>query len=71
MESNYVRVGGKYVLRKKIGGGSFGDIFFGNNLETQGDVAIKLENLNSSFPQVLNEAKIIRSLKGEGVPKIF
>lgn len=71
MEANYVRVGGKYVLRKKIGGGSFGEIFLGSNLDTQEDVAIKLENASCAVPQVINEAKLMRSITGTGIPKVF
>ncbi|CAG9323176.1 unnamed protein product [Blepharisma stoltei] len=67
----YIRVGGKYVLRKKIGGGSFGEIFLGSNLESQEDVAIKIENATCAVPQVINEAKLMRSIAGVGVPKIY
>ena len=37
-----LRVGGKYRLGKKIGSGSFGDIYLGHNVSSGEDVAIKL-----------------------------
>ena len=70
MESGRVRVGGKYIIKKKIGAGSFGDVFIGQNAETNEDVAIKLEDANSKFPQVLAEAKVMSLLKGPGFSKI-
>ncbi|CAG9313415.1 unnamed protein product [Blepharisma stoltei] len=67
----YIRVGGKYILRKKIGGGSFGEIFMGSHIETQEEVAVKIENANCSVPQVINEAKLMRSIAGVGIPKVY
>lgn len=41
MEAN-IKIAGKYKLTKKIGHGSFGDIYLGINVETSQEVAIKL-----------------------------
>lgn len=60
------RVGKKYVLLKKIGAGSFGDIYSGTNLTTGEEVAIKLEPIAASHPQLIRETKIYRSLHGLG-----
>eukprot|EP01031_Cornospumella_fuschlensis_P014649 gene14649-17899_t len=38
-----VRVGRKFKLGKKIGSGSFGDIYHGTNITTGEEVAIKIE----------------------------
>lgn len=38
-----LRVGGKYKLRRKIGSGSFGQIFLAENVLTNEEVAVKLE----------------------------
>jgi serine/threonine protein kinase len=35
-------VGGKFKLGRKIGSGSFGDIYIGANIQTKEEVAIKL-----------------------------
>jgi serine/threonine protein kinase len=61
-----LRVGRKYRLGRKIGCGSFGEIYLGTNVSNGEDVAIKLEPLRSSHPQLLRETKIYRSLHGVG-----
>eukprot|EP00871_Galdieria_phlegrea_P004494 jgi/Galph1/5045/GphlegSOOS_G49.1 len=52
-----LRIGGKWKLGRKIGSGSFGDIYLGINVYTAEEVAIKL-----SIPQLLYESKIYRYL---------
>lgn len=52
--------------------GSFGDIFFGENLDSHDKVAIKLERSNDRSAQLYNERKfylIIGSITG--FPKMF
>ena len=65
-------VGGKYRLGNRIGQGSFGDIYLGTHIETNLPVAIKLEKVRSSHPQLLYESRLIRSLQGGvGMPNIY
>jgi serine/threonine protein kinase len=45
-----LRVGGKYRLGRKIGSGSFGDIYLGTNVQSGEEVAIKLESVKSKHP---------------------
>ncbi|KAJ8612350.1 hypothetical protein CTAYLR_008372 [Chrysophaeum taylorii] len=59
-----LRVGKKYRLGKKIGSGSFGDIYLGTNLTSGEEVAIKLESVKTKHPQLLYESKIYRILHG-------
>nr|GME03845.1 casein kinase 1-like protein 2 [Ipomoea batatas] len=54
----------KYRLGRKIGSGSFGEIYTGTDLETNEDVAIKLENVHTRHPQLLYESKLYRILHG-------
>ena len=61
-----LRVGKKYRLGRKIGSGSFGDIYLGTNMTTGEEVAIKLESIKTKHPQLLRETKIYRSLHGIG-----
>jgi len=57
-----LRVGGKYRIGRKIGSGSFGDIYLGTNIQTNEEVAIKLESVKSKHPQLLYESKLYRIL---------
>jgi serine/threonine protein kinase len=59
-----LRVGRKYRLGRKIGSGSFGDIYLGTNMTTGEEVAIKLESVKTRHPQLLYESKIYRILQG-------
>lgn len=66
-----LRVAGKYRLGGKIGSGSFGEIYLGVNVQTNEEVAIKLERANTRHPQLLYESKLYRLLQGGvGVPNI-
>jgi len=66
-----LRVGGKYRLGRKIGEGSFGDIYLGVNIQTEEEVAIKLESVRAKHPQLLYESKIYRILQGGvGIPNL-
>nr|AOG62272.1 putative CK1/CK1/CK1-D protein kinase [Eurychasma dicksonii] len=66
-----LRVGKKYRLGRKIGSGSFGDIYLGTNMTTGEEVAIKLESVKSKHPQLLYESKIYKILHGGlGIPSI-
>ncbi|KAM6559521.1 hypothetical protein CsatA_028760 [Cannabis sativa] len=58
------RVADKYKLGRKIGSGSFGEIFIANHVETNEIVAIKIENGKTKHPQLLYEAKVYRILQG-------
>jgi len=72
-----LRVGGRWRLGRKIGSGSFGDIYLGVNVATNEEVAIKLESTKTKHPQLLYESKIYRYLNvspnGEpviGIPRV-
>eukprot|EP00252_Welwitschia_mirabilis_P021592 TRINITY_DN5575_c0_g3_i2.p1 TRINITY_DN5575_c0_g3~~TRINITY_DN5575_c0_g3_i2.p1 ORF type:complete len:230 (+),score=28.03 TRINITY_DN5575_c0_g3_i2:169-858(+) len=64
-------VGEKYRLGRKIGSGSFGQIYLGVNIQNNEEVAIKLESAKTKHPQLLYEYKLYKFLKGgTGVPNI-
>lgn len=66
-----LRVGGRYRLGRKIGSGSFGDIYLGENTITHEEVAIKLENVKTKHPQLHIEAKLYKLMSGGvGIPQI-
>ena len=67
-----LRVGSKYILRKRIGAGSFGEIYSGENISTHEEVAIKLEPSRTRPPQLISESKIYKSLSGAvGIPNFL
>lgn len=64
-------VGGKYRIIRKIGSGSFGDIYLGINITNGEEVALKLENQGARHPQLLYEYKLYKVLSGGiGIPHI-
>ncbi|OIW18726.1 hypothetical protein TanjilG_13478 [Lupinus angustifolius] len=65
------RVGTKFRLGRKIGSGSFGEIYLGTNSQTNEEVAIKLEAVKTKHPQLLYESKLYRILQGgTGIPNV-
>lgn len=65
------RIGNKYRLGRKIGSGSFGEIYLGTNIHTNEEVGIKLESVKTKHPQLLYESKLYRILQGgTGIPNI-
>ena len=48
----------QYRIGKKIGSGSFGDIYLGVNIISGEEVAIKLETLKAQQPQLEFEAMV-------------
>lgn len=64
-----VRIGGKWVVGKKLGSGAFGDIYIGHNVLTESKVAIKVENKRNPHPQLEYEARVYKYLTG--TRKIF
>ncbi|XP_028413122.1 casein kinase I-like [Dendronephthya gigantea] len=66
-----LRVGNKYRLGRKIGSGSFGDIYLGTSIATAEEVAIKLECVKTKHPQLHIEAKFYKMMQGGvGIPTI-
>jgi serine/threonine protein kinase len=59
-------VGIRFCLGRKIGSGSFGDIYIGTNIDSKEEVAIKLELLKTKHPQLENESNAYHALEGGG-----
>lgn len=58
------RLGGLYCLGRKLGSGSFGDIYLAVNIQTGEELAVKLESAKSKHPQLMYEAKLLKHLQG-------
>eukprot|EP01059_Diplonema_ambulator_P006362 TRINITY_DN160_c0_g3_i1.p1 TRINITY_DN160_c0_g3~~TRINITY_DN160_c0_g3_i1.p1 ORF type:complete len:373 (+),score=63.24 TRINITY_DN160_c0_g3_i1:70-1119(+) len=69
-----LRVGSKYRIGRRIGGGSFGEIYQGTNIQTLEPVAIKLEPVKTRHPQLLYESRLYKLLhQGQqvvGIPQV-
>ncbi|VDM74586.1 unnamed protein product [Strongylus vulgaris] len=66
-----LRVGGRFRLGRKIGSGSFGDIYLGLNVQTNEEVAVKLECIKSKHPQLHIEGRLYRVMSGGvGIPDV-
>ncbi|KAL7084309.1 hypothetical protein ACP275_14G216800 [Erythranthe tilingii] len=64
-------VGGKFKLGRKIGSGSFGELYLGVNIQNGEEVAIKLESVKTKYPQLHYESKIYMLLQGGlGIPSL-
>ena len=67
-----IRVGGKYKVCKKLGSGSYGDIYMGMNMKTNEEVGIKLEKIDADTPMLIYEARIYDKFKNTaGFPEIY
>ncbi|NXJ43638.1 KC1D kinase, partial [Ciconia maguari] len=64
-----LRVGNRYRLGRKIGSGSFGDIYLGTDISAGEEVAIKLECVKTKHPQLHIESKIYKMMQ-VGIPTI-
>jgi len=66
---NKLLVAGKYRLVKKIGSGSFGEIYTAQNVHSGDEVAIKIESTTARHLQLQYESKIYKILQnGPGIP---
>ncbi|XP_061352923.1 casein kinase 1-like protein 11 isoform X7 [Gastrolobium bilobum] len=64
-------IGGKFKLGRKIGSGSFGELFLGVNVQSGEEVAVKLESVKTKHPQLLYESKLYMLLQGgTGIPNL-
>ncbi|XP_069154850.1 casein kinase 1-like protein 11 isoform X3 [Solanum lycopersicum] len=64
-------IGGKYKLGRKIGSGSFGELYLGVNIQSGEEVAVKLEPVKTKHPQLHYESKLYMLLQGgTGIPHL-
>lgn len=66
------RIASKYRVGRKIGSGSFGEIYLATNTQTGEQVAVKMEKVSTNHPQLLYEARLYRAFQGDtGIPQMF
>jgi casein kinase 1 len=72
-----LRVCKQFKLSKKLGSGAFGEIYLGVNINTNEEVAVKLEQVSTKHPQLLYETKLYQylhqdmSVVDKGIPKVY
>ena len=57
-------------MGKKLGSGAFGEVYVAKETSTGEEVAIKVESNRTRHPQLLHEAKLIKMMKGKGIPAL-
>eukprot|EP01062_Namystynia_karyoxenos_P006707 TRINITY_DN1234_c1_g1_i1.p2 TRINITY_DN1234_c1_g1~~TRINITY_DN1234_c1_g1_i1.p2 ORF type:complete len:416 (+),score=141.24 TRINITY_DN1234_c1_g1_i1:161-1408(+) len=67
---------GRFELKRKLGSGSFGDVYQGYDRNMQRDVAVKLEHQKARYPQLRNEVKILKLIgamkkRSAGYTRVF
>ncbi|XP_041005889.1 casein kinase 1-like protein 6 [Juglans microcarpa x Juglans regia] len=64
-------IAGKFKLGRKIGSGSFGELYLAINVQTGEEVAVKLEPVKTKHPQLHYESKLYMLLQGgTGIPHL-
>ncbi|KAJ7979848.1 putative Casein kinase [Quillaja saponaria] len=64
-------IGGKFKLGRRIGSGSFGELYLGVNVQSGEEVAVKLESVKTKHPQLHYESKLYMLLQGgTGIPHL-
>ncbi|KAI9107026.1 hypothetical protein K1719_022554 [Acacia pycnantha] len=64
-------IGGRFKMGRKIGSGSFGEIYIAADIQTSEIVAVKMESKKTKHPQLLYEAKLYNALQGgSGIPSM-
>eukprot|EP01060_Flectonema_neradi_P014339 TRINITY_DN21034_c0_g1_i1.p1 TRINITY_DN21034_c0_g1~~TRINITY_DN21034_c0_g1_i1.p1 ORF type:complete len:339 (+),score=31.25 TRINITY_DN21034_c0_g1_i1:53-1069(+) len=59
-------IGGKFKVGKKLGAGSFGEIYQAQHENTGDSVAVKVESVSAKYPQLVNEAMVYKALNANG-----
>jgi len=66
-----IRIAGRFRLGRKLGGGSFGEIYLAIDLTTGEEVAVKLEHRKTKHPQLHIECKFYKVMQGGvGIPLV-
>lgn len=71
-DKKIIVINNRYKLTRRIGAGSFGQIYIGVDVKTNHELAFKLEDANNTSPQLGYESKLYRVLEGScNVPRLY
>ena len=66
-----IKIAGKYRLIKKIGKGSYGEIYQALNIKSNENVAVKMEPVSTKTPSVQYEYSLYKLMEGSsGIAKV-
>ena len=66
------RIADNYIVGRKLGSGSFGDIYLCIDSATGDERAAKFESVKSKHPQLMYEAKLLKHLQGApGIANVY
>lgn len=66
------KIAQRFILRNRIGHGSFGQLYVGEDMTTREKVAIKMEHVQTKPLQLYYESKIYKVLNGAvGIPQLI
>jgi len=68
MITTEILVAGQWLIKQKIGSGSFGEIYEAYDIHTNQRVAVKIESCDSKYPQLVEEHKVYISIHGHAKP---
>jgi serine/threonine protein kinase len=54
---------GRFVLKRKLGAGSFGEVYEAEDTEQHQRVAVKLESMDAKIPQLVHESHVYTALQ--------
>mmetsp|Transcript_152523 Transcript_152523/g.265843 ORF Transcript_152523/g.265843 Transcript_152523/m.265843 type:complete len:375 (+) Transcript_152523:135-1259(+) len=65
-------INGRWTLTKRLGAGSFGEIYIAKDSREDREVAVKLEIKDTKHPQLVYEAKLLKLLQGGmGIAEVY
>jgi len=66
-----IRIAGRFKLGRKLGSGSFGEIYIATDLSSNEEVAVKLEHRKTKHPQLHIECRFYKVMQGGvGIPLV-